>query len=297
MSHAKEFVDLYASCIVPAMVLSVPEPLVSIVIPTYNSKRFLHSCLRSIKRQSYKNIEVIVVDNFSTDGTAQIAMNYGARLIRLRSERARAKNFGMRNALGEFVMFIDSDMELSPGVVEECVSLAVSDPRIAGIIIPERTVGKGYWARVRDFERRRYIHTPIESPRFFRRDLAMLVGGFDEDIVFFEEATLPLKLEELGYNVRARVRAYIIHHEESFSLSKWLSKKYYYGTTFGKYLKRYGKSRSIAMRYHTNPTYRIFLLLGDKSLLREPNVAVGAILLKSLELIVTLLGWLSHLNS
>ncbi|MFH7873662.1 MAG: glycosyltransferase, partial [Candidatus Aenigmatarchaeota archaeon] len=52
---------------------NAPKPLVSIIIPTYNSEKTLAKCLESIKNQSYKNIEIIVVDRFSKDKTAEIA--------------------------------------------------------------------------------------------------------------------------------------------------------------------------------------------------------------------------------
>ena len=52
-----------------------------------------------------------------------------------------------------------------------------------------------------------YTGTPIKSLRFFRKDIALKAGGFDEDIVFHEEATLPYKIEKLGYNVRARINS------------------------------------------------------------------------------------------
>ncbi|MEM1510240.1 MAG: glycosyltransferase family A protein [Thermofilaceae archaeon] len=266
-------------------------PLVSIVIPTYNS-RFLQVCLNSIKKQSYKNIEVIIVDNYSTDETPEIGVKFGARVIRSRCGRAKAKNLGLKEARGKYVMFIDSDMELSPRVVEECVTLAESDHQVAGVIIPEKSVGRSYWVLVRDFERSFYHHTPIESPRFFVRDLAIRAGGYDEDLVFFEEATLPLKLEELGFNVRARIKSVILHHEESFSLSKWILKKYHYGMTYQKYVKRYrNKSKcSKVVEYQTNPVRRFILLVGNKNFWKNPCLALGVILLKSLEFFAIYLG-------
>jgi len=51
--------------------------------------------------------------------------------------------------------------------------------------------------------------------------------GFDEDIIFFEEFTLPQKVEKLGCNVKARINSEILHYEENFSVCKWLKKKYY----------------------------------------------------------------------
>ena len=55
--------------------------MVSVVIPTYNSERTLEKCLKSIVDQTYKNIEIIVVDKFSEDKTVEIAKSYGARII------------------------------------------------------------------------------------------------------------------------------------------------------------------------------------------------------------------------
>ena len=266
------------------------EPLVSIVIPTYNSEKALPLCLESIKRQTYTNIEVIVVDNFSTDRTVEIARGYGARVVQVRGERAKDKNVGLKLARGKYVLFIDSDMELTPRVVEECVKLAESDPRIGGIIIPERSVGNSYWAKVRDFERSFYKGTPIESPRFFRKDLTLKAGGFDEDIVFYEEATLPHKIERLGYNTRARINAYILHYEGNFSLLEWLKKKYYYGKTFKKYVNRYRFTHTRYLETQVNPFHRLRLFLFNRKFWCKPSLAIGVLLLKTLEYFALILG-------
>ena len=264
------------------------EPLVSIIIPTYNSEKTLPLCLESIKKQTYRNIEVFIVDNYSTDRTVEIAKRYGAKIIQVRGERAKAKNIGLRHARGKYVLFIDSDMELTPKVIEECVKLAESDPRVAGIVIPERSVGNNYWAKVRDFERSFYAGTPIESPRFFRRDLALKAGEFDEDIVFYEEATLPHKIEKLGYNVRARINSHILHHEENFSLTRWLRKKYYYGRTVKAYKARYPEQGS----RQTSLPYRLSLFLKNRRFWSKPSLALGVLLLKTLEYLTAGLGYI-----
>ena len=104
------------------------EPLVSIIIPTYNSEKTLAKCLESIKKQTYKNIEVIVVDRFSADSTIEIAKRYGARIYQLDCERAKAKNFGLGIARGEYIMFVDSDMEHDDKFIEEYITLRDNIP-------------------------------------------------------------------------------------------------------------------------------------------------------------------------
>jgi len=265
------------------------EPLVSIVIPTRNSEKTLPLSLASIKKQTYKNIEIIVVDNYSSDRTREIAEHFEAKVYLLRSERTRAKNFGTKVARGEYVLFIDSDMELTPHVIEESIKLMKTDPTIGGIVIPERSVGSSFWVKVRNFERSFYVGTAIESARFFRRDLALKVGGFDEEVVFFEESTLPQKIESLGYDVKARISSYILHHEDDFSLFRWLKKKYYYGKTAKQYIQKYKEY----MNEQIGLLYRFRLFFKSKRFWNKPHLAFGVIALKILEYFVAGIGYLA----
>lgn len=266
------------------------ESLVSIIIPTYNSEKTLARCLESIRNQTYKDIEVIVIDNFSTDKTVYIANHFGSKVYLLKSERAKAKNFGTKKAKGEYILFIDSDMELAPQIVEECVVLAKNDDTIGGIIIPERSVGDSFWVKVRDFERSFYARTEIESARFFRKALVKEVNGFDEDIVFLEESTLPQKIERLGYNVKKRIDAKILHFEIDFSLWRWLKKKYYYGKTAFEYKRRYKEPAS----KQVNLSYRFGLFLKDGRFYSQPLLSIGVLVLKCLEFSSVGLGYLAE---
>jgi len=261
---------------------------VSIVIPTHNSEKTLAKCLESIKDQTYKNIEVIVVDNFSENGTAKFAENYGVKVFLLEADRAEAKNFGTMKSYGEYLFFIDSDMELTERVVQECVEFFEKDSRIGGIIVLERSVGDSFWVRVRDFERSFYAGTEIESARFFSRDLVEKVGGFDEGLVFFEESTLPQKVEGLGYDVKARINAEILHYEDDFSMLRWLKKKYGYGKSGWKYRQKYDAYGKKQM----NLLYRFGLFLKERRFYSKPILATGVLTLKLLESLSAGLGYI-----
>jgi glycosyltransferase involved in cell wall biosynthesis len=91
---------------------ATPLPLVSVVIPVYNAERYLGESLDTALAQDYGNVEIIAVDDGSTDGSASILASYGDR-IRVLSQAnagpARARNAGIETARGEFVAFLDAD--------------------------------------------------------------------------------------------------------------------------------------------------------------------------------------------
>jgi len=117
------------------------------------------------------------------------------------------------------------------------------------------------------------------------------VGGFDEDVVFYEEATLPYKIEKMGYNVRARINSCILHHEEDFSLLKWLKKKHYFGKTARFYINKYKSLYEEYVKKQVDPIYRFKIFLLNKRFWRKPYLAIGVIVLKILEYLAPGLGY------
>jgi glycosyltransferase involved in cell wall biosynthesis len=256
--------------------------LVSIIIPTRNSARTISRCLDSIKNQTYENIEIFVIDSFSSDNTSKLASMFNVKIFLLDGERAKAKNFGISNAAGQFLLFVDSDMVLQPCLVEECVNMCSANRKIVAVTIPERSIGPGFWVKVRDFERDLYKGSNVESPRFFVKEFVSLVGGFDENIVAYEESTLQQKLEAIGMNVNARATSLIHHDEEGFNLRKWLVKKRYSGKTGKLYAKKYRKYAK--MQFSLSNRTHIFLANGNwKRLVRHPILSTGVFILKTLE--------------
>jgi glycosyltransferase involved in cell wall biosynthesis len=122
------------------------KPLVSIIVPTYNSSLTLADCLLSIQNQSYENIELVVVDNNSKDTTKDIAKQFTNHVYNKGPERSAQRNYGVSKASGVYVLIIDSDMQLDSDVVKECVE-GLADASIAGLVIPEESFGEGFWAQ------------------------------------------------------------------------------------------------------------------------------------------------------
>lgn len=101
--------------------------LVSIIVPVYNASQFLHKTLNSIKRQTYKNIEVLCVDDGSTDNSVDIINEFCKldkrfRLIQQKNQHAGiARNNGFKNANGEYVVFLDSDDFFKRNMIKKLV--------------------------------------------------------------------------------------------------------------------------------------------------------------------------------
>ena len=115
----------------------VEGELVSAVIVGYNSREWLETCLSSLKRQNYSPIEIILVDNASTDGTLQwLKENYpGVPAIHLENPRplAEAINLGVRRAEGAYFLILNPDVWLEPDAVSQMVAVAGEDPTCAAV--------------------------------------------------------------------------------------------------------------------------------------------------------------------
>lgn len=107
---------------------TVETPLLSVIVPVYNVRKYVEKCLESLLSQDYKNLEVIVVDDGSTDGSDQVIEAYLARHKRMRMIRlshagnGAARNAGIRAAKGEYLTFVDSDDIVEPGAYMSMVS-------------------------------------------------------------------------------------------------------------------------------------------------------------------------------
>lgn len=259
--------------------------LVSIIIPTYNSARTLEQCLISIKNQDYDDIEIIVVDNNSSDSTKEIASKYADKVLNKWPERTAQKNFGIKNATGEYLCFVDSDMSLWTLVISQCVTQIQSDKKIWGVCIPEISVWEWFFVKVRDFERSFYEGTAVESARFFRKSDVVEVWWFEEDLIFFEESLLPQKIDSfLGLSCKARITEYIEHNEWDIKLWLWLKKKYYYGKSLGDYKK---KVQEIGIKetweWQMGVLSRYMIFLKNSRFYRKPILWVSVLWLKTLE--------------
>ena len=246
--------------------------LVSVIVTTKNEEKNIENCLQSITNQTYKNFELIVVDNFSDDKTVQIAKNYKAEVYLKGNERSAQRNYGALKASGKFLIYLDADMILTNQLIEQCV-FQCECQNIDALYIPEKIVGKGFWIKVRDFERSFYSGTVIDAVRFIRRDLFLKAGGFDESLVGPEDWDFDKKIRSLGRIGLSKASLY--HNEGTFNVKLYLKKKEYYTPGIQKYVQKFGSNdpdvvKQVGIRYRL---IGVFIEKGKWKKLRYTSIA------------------------
>ena len=259
------------------------RPLVSAIITTKNEEKNIENCLKSIINQTYKDIEIIVVDNNSDDRTKEIAEKYTHKVFNHGPERSAQRNLGAERAESRYILYLDADMILSPEVIEECVKKMEMDNNLVALYIPERIVGEGFWIKVRDFERSFYTKTPIDAVRFIRKDIFEKVGGFDENLTGPEDWDFDKKVRNTG-KVDV-IDSCLEHNEGKFNLRDYVKKKVYYTKNLDTYIQKWGKDDS-DIKKQLGAYYRligVFVENGKwRRLVKRPHLTSGMMFLRGI---------------
>lgn len=253
--------------------------LVSIIITTKNEGDVIEGLLRSIMRQTYRNIEVILVDNNSVDDTLKKTRVFKKlKVYKGGPERSAQRNYGAKISMGKYLLFLDADMKLRPKVIENCVKVAKSKRNIGSVAVPEQSVAFTFWEKVKAFERSFYNEKgdPItDAARFFKRCVFLKAGGYDETITGPEDWDLPETIRELGYQ-DGRIIDKIYHRERAISLLTLFIKKFHYGLYADRYLRKHNISFfSPKTVYFLRPLF----YKSWRRLLSHPLLALGMIIM------------------
>lgn len=210
----------------------------TVVVLNYNGMRFLDECLSSLANQTYRDFEVVVVDNGSTDGSAQyLAQRYSGECRLLFNERnlgfATGNNRALALARGELIVFLNNDTRTDPHWLRELVTAADRYPEAgslasqirsyqrpdvldtAGIIIyrdgMSRGLGRMQPAAV--FCEQREVFAPSGCAALYRRRVLDEIGGFDDDFfAYCEDMDLGMRARLAGWTSRYIPTARVYHH-------------------------------------------------------------------------------------
>ncbi len=268
------------------------KDLVSVIITSKNEDDVIGDLLKSVINQSYKNIELILVDNHSSDDTLKIAKKFKkVKVYELGPERSVQRNYGASRSKGEYLLFLDADMKLAPDVIKECIRLINSKKSIGAIVIPEQSEANTFWGKVKAFERSFYNEKGdmvTDAARFFKKSIFNKAGGYDEMITGPEDWDLPETIRELGYQTD-RAHSVIYHKERITSPFVLARKKYYYALRTHRYLKKHNISLISAKTiFFLRPVfYRNW-----KKIAAHPTLFLSMSFMLSVELIAGSTGYL-----
>ena len=171
------------------------NPLVSIIIPNYNKEEFLSNCIQSVLKQTYRNFEIIIIDNFSSDKSLDVAKNFIDPRIKLFQFKnngiiAASRNFGIKKSNGKYLAFLDSDdcwmkdkLSQSVKALENGADFIYHDCIIFSEDLKKRRITKS-----------RSLHEPIQEDLIFngndivtssvvlRKELFVSITNFSENI-------------------------------------------------------------------------------------------------------------------
>jgi glycosyltransferase involved in cell wall biosynthesis len=216
---------------------------ISIIIPAYNEKKVLENCIESLGAQTYKDFEIVVVDDGSTDGTLEILKNLKKSLLNFKFIKqghlgaGAARNAGAKLSKGEILVFVDADMAFDKDFLKNLVA-PITEDMAKGTFSKEEYVANWYniWARCWNInegweqKRRHPANYPDYQPVFrailkseFEKVDGFTPGGYNDDWSLYRK---------LGYEAVNAPNAVFYHINPSslgevFKHAKWVGKRNY----------------------------------------------------------------------
>ena len=204
-------------------------PLVSIIIVNYNGRPFLDDCLSSLNKIDYANIEIILVDNFSSDDSLNFVKKEYSNIICIELEKnfgfAKPNNLGAKIAKGKYLLFLNNDTIVESNFITELVKIAIEDQKI-GILQSLLLKSNGEIDSSGDFideigivynskskvDKIRQISSARGASMMIQKDIFEKCSGFDEKFfVSFEDVDLGWRVWILGYKVVVVPKSVVCH--------------------------------------------------------------------------------------
>ena len=223
---------------------------VTVIIPNYNGKAYNEKCLDSLRRQSFKDFNIVVVDNASDDGSVELIEEHypEVKLIRL-SENfgfSRAVNEGIRVSNTEFIILLNNDTEATDTFIEELVHAIDGKEEVFSVAAkmlqmanPDKIDGAGDlycalgWAfaigkgrNKKYYDKERTVFSACAGAAIYRRAIFEIIGYFDEfHFAYLEDVDVGYRARIMGYRNIYTPKAVVYHVGSGFSGSRYNSFK------------------------------------------------------------------------
>jgi len=253
-------------------------PLVSVIIPNYNGKEFLLTCLESVLEIDYASFEIIIIDDGSTDGSDKVVELFykypNLKLIHNEVNKGAAfsRNRGAHLAIGEYLMFLDNDTRVDSKWLKEAINVLRANPSI-GIIAPAICDNRSgrlylghdigfYLGRVTGitFDKKTsagYLtNVPMIGANCFvmRKSTFMKVGGFDSFLnIPYEDSDLCARVRRANFKIACHANYFSYHHPKAKRASSALILREFRNKAI--FMARYGNLLSF---FIASPLYIIY---------------------------------------
>ncbi len=196
------------------------QPLVSVIMPTYNYARFIGEAIDSVLNQTYKNLELIIIDNYSKDNTEKIVASYKDDRIKYLKFKnygviAASRNYGIKHSRGEYIAFLDSDDMWLPEKLEKQIKIFQVSNEVAMLYTRLKTIEEGIISNKIFPENGKYKSGNMFKSIYLRnliacssvmvkRNILDQVGLFNTDpnLIAIEDADLWLRIALKKYNIK-----------------------------------------------------------------------------------------------
>lgn len=183
--------------------------MITVIIPTFNSERFIYECINSVITQSFANFELIIIDNFSQDSTLKIIEDFNDPRIRVYQIKnsgiiARSRNLGIQKANGKFLAFLDSDDTWNKKKLETCVGYLSIYPVVCHPMVSDKRNFRKQKERDISFKKLFTNGNIIfTSSIMINRDIVGTNISFSEsqELITIEDYDLWLTLLKKGYKI------------------------------------------------------------------------------------------------
>lgn len=256
--------------------------MISVVIPLYNKEDCIRKTLDSVLGQSYKNFEVIVVDDGSKDGSTEIVSSMNDSRIRLITQKnggpSSARNRGIKESKGDYVAFVDADDIWSPDYLQEMVNLMKDFPDavIWGFnysTIKDGEVGNSETEVFRGYVSEKWDYFPFffsSSSSCCRKSTLLELGGFDERMVYGEDIDMWFRLLLSGRGVLdTRVLAYYNKDDENSLTRRNMPLEKHIPYYLEKYTEARKDNADFRRFFDEQMVYRLYPYLFDKKYFKE----------------------------
>jgi len=182
------------------------KPLVSVIITTKNEEKHIESCLRSIKNQTYPNIEIIVSDSCSSDDTVNIAKKYADKVVVKKTNISEGKNFGAKYAKGKYFVFLDADVILEKKWIRNALK-RLHSKNVAMVIGRFNFLENTLRTRIYEWVWKLFLftcykigipHTQIGCTLGVKRSKFFDVNGFRNDLIIAEDIDFARRIKKMG---------------------------------------------------------------------------------------------------